>query len=597
MTTATGRPVPVVSVGGTGTPLPDHLARRIARLVVDSHRRLPDMLEITFDDRDGTLLDEAGIRLGTVLAVSSARVADPTPHTLLVCEVTAIEGVYAETTSTVVRGYSADHRLMRARRSATFLNATDSDIARELATGAGLRPDAVDPTSAHHEQVAQVNQTDWEFLRSRATEAGFDFGVRDGRFYLDTGSTPARPVPLRFPRELRMFLPRVTAGNLAAEAEVRVWDPMAGKVVSATTPTTTRSVDLPDTTAASAARPFGRPRRTPGPSSPHGPEPVAGHVVTGRPVANGAAIHPAAARAADRVAEHWGDTFAEAEGETAGDPRLRAGTVVEVSGVAPVFCGRWTLTRARHVFDRSDYYTQIEVSGRHDRSIIGLVAGGRDTDRGRFPGLVCGIVSNIADPLGKGRVKVDLPLLAPGFQTDWAPVAQLGAGARGGALFGHEVGDEVPVGFECADPRRPYVLGGLVNADSDYSVGGPAVRGGKTGSALVRRGFVSPSGNRLTFHDDQAAPRTAEIVLGTAKGDIALVVDQVAGTLTIRCAPESGAGAVVVECGDGGSVDVRAGAGGSVSVDGGARLDLSAQNVRIAATGEVAISGRQIKLN
>ncbi|MFC4857268.1 VgrG-related protein [Actinophytocola glycyrrhizae] len=597
MTAATGRPVPAVSVGATGTPLPAHLAQRIARIVVDSHRHLPDMLEITFHDRDGTILDEAGIRLGTVLTVSAARAQDPTPHTLLVCEVTAIEGVYAESNHTVVRGYSADHRLMRARRSATFLNATDSDIARRVATGAGLRPETVDPTPTHHEQVAQVNQTDWEFLRSRATETGFDFGVRDGRFFLDTGGAPAPPVPLRCPHELRTFLPRVTAGNLAAEAEVRVWDPIAGKVVSATTPTAARSVDLPDTTAASAARPFAAQRQTPSASSPHGPEPVPGHVVTERPVANGAAIHASAAHTAGRVAEHWGDTFAEAEGEAKGDPRLRAGTVVEVSGVPKVFCGRWTLTRARHVFDQSDYYTQIEVSGRHDRSIIGLVTGTRHGERGRFPGLVCGVVSNIADPLGKGRVKVDVPLLAPGFQTDWAPVAQFGAGARGGALFGHEVGDEVLVGFECADPRRPYVLGGLVNDDSGYTLGGPAVRGGKTGTALVRRGFVSPSGNRLTFHDDQGAPRAAEIVLGTAKGDVALVIDQVAGTITVRCDPENGAGAVVVECGAGGSVDVRAGAGGSVTVDGGSRLDLSAQTVRIAATGEVAISGKQIKLN
>ncbi|GAB1513178.1 VgrG-related protein [Actinophytocola sp. KF-1] len=595
MTTA-GIPAPVVSVGATGTPLPDAVARRIARVVVDSHRHLPDMLEITFHDRDGTVLDEAGIRLGTVLTVSATRAQDPAPHTLLVCEVTAIEGVFAEANHTVVRGYSADHRLMRARRSATFPNATDSDIARRVATGAGLRPSTVDPTTTRHEQVSQVNQTDWEFLRARAGEAGFDFGVRDGRFFLDAGGAPPSPIPLRFPRELRMFLPRVTAGNLTSSAEVRVWDPMAGRVVSATTPTATRSVDLPGTTAASAAQPFDAPRPAPAASSPRGPEPVAGHVVTGRPVANGTAIHTAAARAADQVAAHWGDTYAEAEGEAAGDPRLRAGSVVDVSGVSSVFCGRWTLTRARHVFDDADYYTQFEVSGRHDRSIIGLVAGARGRDGGRVPGLVCGIVSNIADPLGKGRVKVDVPLLAPGFQTDWAPVAQLGAGARSGALFGHEVGDEVLVGFECADPRRPYVLGGLVNADSSYSVGGPAVRGGKTGSALVRRGFVSPSGNRLTFHDDHA-PRTAEIVLGTAKGDVALVIDQVAGTVTLRCDPAGGAGAIVVECGAGGSVDVRAGAGGSVTVDGGARLDLSAETVRIAATGEVAITGKQIKLN
>lgn len=599
--TATIRPAPVISVGAAGTPLPADVARRITRVVVDSHRHLPDMLEITFHDRDCTILREAGIRLGTVLTVSTTGLRDDELRTLLVGEVTAIEGVFAELNHTVVRGYSADHRLTRARRSATFLNSTDTDIARRVAANAGLRTSALDPTTTQHERVGQLNETDWDFLRTRAGETGFDFGVRDGRFFLEAGTAPTAPIPLAFPRDLRVFLPRVTAGNLTAEAEVRVWDPMAAEVVSATARTATSSVRLPGTDPAAVAGPFDGGRPVVSSPSPAGPAPVAGHVVTDRPQAGGAGLHAAAARAADQAAEHWGGTVAEAEGEAAGDPRLLAGVAIEVSGVPEVFCGRWTLTRARHVFDSADYHTQFEVSGRHDRSITGLVTGGRRGDRGRFPGLVCGIVSNIADPLGKGRVRVDLPLLAPGFETDWAPVAQLGAGSRSGAVFGHEVGDEVLVGFECADPRRPYVLGGLVNNHSTHSVGGTPVSAGKTHAAQVWRGLVSPAGNRLAFHDELppsgGPPTAAEIVLGTAKGDVALVVDQVAGTVTVRCDPASGAGKVVVECGASGSVEVRAGAGGTVKVDGGRQLDLCAQAVRIAATGDVEIKGRQIKLN
>lgn len=597
-----------VSVGAT--PLPEECVRRLTRVVVDLHQHLPDMFELTFADRDSVVLDRGGLEIGAKVSIAANAAGAQSRQTIVVGEVTAIEGVFAELNHTVVRGYSADHRLQRRRLSRTFLNMKDSDIARQVAADAGLTVGEIEQTRTAHEHVGQVNQTDWEFLRARSAPLGYDFGVLDGKFYFRRAAA-GTPVPLEFPRSLRVFTPRVTAGNLAREAEVRVWDPLAATVVAATAPVTAGATDLADPAALAGGFEPVAPAPPPAPGNPAlgnlGPAPSEhATVVTGWPAALGSAATPSAAELAAGLAERTGSTVAEAEAEAVGDPRLLPGTVVEVSGVAPMFAGQWVLTRARHVLDRYGYQTQFEVSGRQERSLLGLAAGGGQN--GGITGLVCGIVSNINDPLARCRVRVTLPWLSPRFETDWAPVAHAGAGPRGAALFQPEVGDEVLVGFEFGDPRRPYVLGGLVNNHSGHSLGGPPVKASGAAAAVVWRGIVSPSGNRLAFHDElppgtgNPPPTASDLVLGTGTGNMALAIDQTAGTVTLRCDPASPgsratAGTLTIECGALGVVNIRTGDGGSVNIEGGTVKIAATTSVSIESDGPVALKGNPIKLN
>jgi hypothetical protein len=292
-----------------------------------------------------------------------------------------------------------------------------------------------------------------------------------------------------------------------------------------------------------------------------------------------------------------------------GDPRLKAGTAVAISGVAGIFIGTWVLTRTRHSFDRFGYHTSFEVSGRHQRSLLGLTSGGSGSAGSRMPGLVCGIVSNIDDPEQKSRVKVTLPWLSPQYESDWSPVVHVGAGRRAGTMFPPEVGDEVLAGFEFGDPQRVYVLGGLVNTNSTYQLGGqPVLAQGGTAS-VAWRGIVSSAGNRLAFHDElppgqgNPPPTASQVILGTGDASMALTIDQVAGTVLLSCKPappasKAAAGTLTIECGDAGVIDIKTGAGGTVNIDGGATLNLKAQAaVKIESTGMVEIKGNPIKLN
>ncbi|MCY1022086.1 phage baseplate assembly protein V [Pyxidicoccus sp. MSG2] len=86
---------------------------------------------------------------------------------------------------------------------------------------------------------------------------------------------------------------------------------------------------------------------------------------------------------------------------------------------------------------------------------------------GRFYGLYPARVTDIKDPDSQGRVKVALPWAADaaggGHYEAWARLATLMGGNNRGSWFVPDVEDEVLVGFEAGDPRRPYVVGALWN--------------------------------------------------------------------------------------------------------------------------------------
>lgn len=77
----------------------------------------------------------------------------------------------------------------------------------------------------------------------------------------------------------------------------------------------------------------------------------------------------------------------------------------------------------------------------------------------RVNGLMVGLVKNVDDPMGQGRIQVDLPTLPGRNRTTWAPVATLMAGSGRGAWFMPELDDEVVVAFIMGDPEQPIVVG------------------------------------------------------------------------------------------------------------------------------------------
>ena len=146
-------------------------------------------------------------------------------------------------------------------------------------------------------------------------------------------------------------------------------------------------------------------------------------------------------------------------------------------------------------------------------------------------GVHVGIVSDVVDPDGQGRVKVRLPWAADtdGTPIDlWCRLVVPMAGAGRGVWFVPEVDDEVAVVFEAGDPRRPFVVGSLWNGSDSP----PESMDG--GGANNIRSIHSRSGIRIVMDDTDGA---VKLTLDTPGGHSIELDD---GGLTVRVQDSSG---------------------------------------------------------
>jgi uncharacterized protein involved in type VI secretion and phage assembly len=188
-------------------------------------------------------------------------------------------------------------------------------------------------------------------------------------------------------------------------------------------------------------------------------------------------------------------------------------------------------------------------------------------------GIVIGIVTNLEDPDGLGRICVKYPHLDE-QESHWARLVTLMAGPDRGTFFRPEVGDEVLVGFERGDIRFPYILGGLWNGEDK-----PPADDGKTKENNWR--FIrSRSGHVLKFDDTKGA-ETVEIIDKDEKHKI--IIDCSGDKIQILC--------------DSGDVEVKA-ASGNVKIEAGRAVEVKASgNMTLEASGTMTIKGSTVNIN
>ena len=136
------------SVTVDGQELARRLRPYVEKVVVDDHLHLPDAFTITLLDPDRDILEQAGLRIGARVEISGTALGEQEEASLIHAEVTALEADYdAFGARIVVRGYDLSHRLHRGRRTRTFVNVSDSDIARRIAEDAGIEVGEIEPTT------------------------------------------------------------------------------------------------------------------------------------------------------------------------------------------------------------------------------------------------------------------------------------------------------------------------------------------------------------------------------------------------------------------------------------------------------------------
>jgi phage protein D len=548
-------PIRVIEVDST--KLVDDVDGQLESATVIDRLHMPDTFTLIFHDPERDVLDRANIAIGKRVKISTGALTAEAAAVLIDGEVTSIEVEYGPWGSrAIARGYDLSHRLTAGRKSKTYLNATYSDIAKEIAGNANLQTD-IEATREVHEHVVQGNQSDLDFLLQLAGEVDYICRV-DGDKLLFKKAAPATDGPgpgsadsteateLVYGTSLLEFSARIAAAAQVSEVKVRGWDPVKKETIIGQADVTASHADL-NIKPATLSQSFGQ---------------------------NTLFVVDAAVKTQDEAdalakskAEQAGGSAYEATAVCQGSSELRAGATVSVTGVDKSLEGKWTISSTRHEFKQGSYQTTVECSGRQDRTLSGLVANsfGGSADANRYFGLAVAIVTNNEDPSKSGRVKLKFPWLDDQVESNWASVSMPGAGPEYGLVWIPQVGDAVIVAFEHGDIEYPIVLGGLWNGKDVAPLGDGLFDAG----SVKRSGMVSRKGHKLVFFD---ADSESGIALLSAKGDFKIALNVTKNEIHIKSP-----GKLVIEANE---IQIKA--------DGGASFE---------AGGQMKIKGATVALN
>jgi phage protein D len=548
-----------------GTDASEEMTDDLIYIEVDDHLNLADMFTIQLRDPNLKWTDSDTFAIGKSVEISAR--GDSGQVKLLSGEITSVGPRFATEAGVtmVVRGYDQSHRLNRGKQTKTFVQMTDSDIATKIARETGLKVE-VDSTREVHEHVLQENQTNLEFLQSRAKRIGYRVFVEEGTLYFKQAPQEAPQVStLEWEVNLKNLEARLTTSQQVKEVVVRGWDPKAKKEIVGRATRAGEAPEIGETKQGgeTAEKAFGS---------------AGTEIIVNRPVSTQAEADALAQSACDEI----GGDFIQAEGVCIGNPNVQAGQPVELKGVSTRFSGRYRVTHALHRYDAQGYTTYFTISGHHANT-LGEILKSENGSRGHS--VMVGVVTNNQDPEGQGRVKVKFPWLADQVESQWARVASPMAGKDRGIFFLPEVDDEVVIALEHGDMNHPYVLGALWNG-----VDKPPETN-SDGKNNVRK-ITSRSGHEIIFGDDSTTKKE-KIEIHTKAGH-KILLDDSAGQEKIEIKDKTGNNAIKID-----SVQ------NSIDISSQMKLNIKAQTIEIEAgatmtiksNGPLTIQGAVVKIN
>jgi phage protein D/phage baseplate assembly protein gpV len=596
----------ILKIGGQNVS--EEFMDALDEVVVDTSLYLPDMFTIQLDDPALKWVDDSLLDIGkeVEISVESGEEHSGESGLLMKGEITALEPNFSTTgrTTMLVRGYDKSHRLHRGRKTRTFQQQKDSDLATTIARDAGLAPQ-VDTTTVSYEYVLQNNQTNMEFLLARAERIGYQVYVADGKLYFKKGDFSQGDGPeLTYEEDLLSFQPCWTASHQADQMTVKAWDPK-GKTAITSQKTPNGGLNqggMTQTGGGKASSAFSS----------------AEEIITDWPVST-----PDEAQAlATGLSNDISHEFVQAEGVCDGNPKVKAGWKINIKGVGDRFSGKYFITSATHIYNTNGYETRFSISGRQPNTISHLLDSGNGHGQGRGQGLVQGVVpalvTNLNDPDDLGRVKVKYAWLGE-IESNWARIASPMAGTDRGFLYLPEVNDEVLIAFEQGDVHRPYLIGALWSStDKPPKKNSEAVANGKVNQRVLktRQGHLiilddkdgeeqisitSKSGHTVVLDDKSGSEK---ITICDKTGNNHMVIDSPTNSMEIKVNGDfsvTAQGKISLSCNQDLTLDSKA--KGTVKGMGGLNLESTAQTavkgtqVGINGSAMVQVQGGMVKIN
>ena len=332
-----------------GSPLPARIAPYLIGITVDKSVGVPSMFELELAAADQPeeeilFIDDALFSIGNEVEIRMGYTEER--ETVIIGEITALEPAFSfdRLPSLTIRGYDLRHRMQRGRKTRTFLQQKDSDIATLLANEAGMQPDVQD-SGVVHEYILQANQSDLAFLQARARLIHFEIGVEGKKLiFRPVANAGAEQATLTPEGDLLTFSPRLSIAAQVDGFSARGWDWRKKQAIIGKAKTN-------DVNGTMAGQKSG---------------PAAGRQAFGS-AADQSSTQPVDSQGeADQLARGALNAtalgFIEGEGVCWGRTDLRPGGVLKIEGIGNRFSGLYYLQSVTHVYSAQDgYRTHFQV--------------------------------------------------------------------------------------------------------------------------------------------------------------------------------------------------------------------------------------------
>ena len=220
---------PNVDIVFDGTPADDN---HFQSYCVERDMYQPDMASIVLANQNDVYSTK---KIGTAVEVQVGDSKTP----IFKGEIVGLEPVYGGGNKTLItiRAMNKLHRLLRKRKSITFTDKTDQQILNQVVGDASLTLEWKHEASIQYKHVYQHNQTDLEFLRTRAARMGCHVWCVDSTVYvkqpdLQSGPIATLNVDQAADAILHRLAPRLNSSAIINKVTVKGWNPETKELIT-----------------------------------------------------------------------------------------------------------------------------------------------------------------------------------------------------------------------------------------------------------------------------------------------------------------------------------------------------------------------------
>lgn len=425
---------PVVAIGGA--PLNKEEYEELRTLRIDRSMGLVGRATLRFSDPGYVRSKAATFKIGTKLKVSQFPSTELFSGTVVGVNLEQMRG---EPPYLVVVADDDGYKLNRGTTTKTYLQTSYTSAVQQVVAKAGLKP-KITSSPGVKEYVLQAG-TDIEFIDTVAARLGYSWWIDEGSFHFAPAGTSSGAAKVTMNDDLEEFSVRAS-GLRPTEVKVGGWHPdnqqkVVGMIQKGKMWTTPSEFVKPWVTQTAKLGKASTATIVPSPSD-----------------------QSEAKVAAQALFDESLAASLVARGKGHVNGKIKPGVMVEVEHAGPA-SGKYYVTEVQHTYDTRGFHTRFTAGSIRPTGLVDTL-GNPPADPGfAIRGLVIGVVTDNADLTKNGRVKVKYAGLPEDVESNWARVMTTGSGNNRGVVFLPEVDDEVLVGFEGNDTRRPVVLGSL----------------------------------------------------------------------------------------------------------------------------------------